>query len=368
MNQLILETPTGFWFSDFYDGPAKLRHVFIPWGNFTWVSAAQRYLEPHRHGFEEPDKSRITGFLTTIHTTGKRKIDYIYAPIMVEFFAKFIIRRSTSVDFLGKMIVRHPGLQNLPAEFITRPSASQNLAAGFRVRQETLDLAAGFHLRIEDSVDLVAGFAVSGLRVFIREHQTGASAPAWVYSKPSASILRGASNDPGIGNSLFFFTVSRDYIQGKYLRITWQADVSWATWGHAVYVYDGSYDRSSASDFPTGGGMAVKGNGLLQTGIARQGDFGPVTEEFQVDVSGGILDNVTVFIYSRDAWGSQDGWVQVDTLEINELAAGSGMLYRQLFIEALNMELTGTAGDYGYIGSVCPPVAANLSAGFDIAP
>jgi hypothetical protein len=174
LNQVIVETgpgnagapvptpPTGFWYSDFYDGPARLRHVFIPWGSFTWVPSPQRLLEPHRHGFEEPDKSRITGFLITIHTTGKRRIDFIYAPFMVEFLAKFIIRRSTSRDFLGKIIVRHPGSQNLPGKFIVRRSTSRELAAGFLIRQEAMDLAAEFyaHHKIEE-LELPAKFIVT---------------------------------------------------------------------------------------------------------------------------------------------------------------------------------------------------------------
>ena len=134
MNQLILETPTGFWYSDFNDGPARFRYVFMPWGSFTWVSAEQRYLEPHRHGTgllnlegapNEPDLSQIDGFLITIHTTGERRIDYIFAPLMSPFPARFTVRRSASLELAAEFVVRHPVSEELLIEFITRRSASQ---------------------------------------------------------------------------------------------------------------------------------------------------------------------------------------------------------------------------------------------------
>lgn len=161
--QLILETPTGFWYSDFYDGPARLRHVFIPWGSFTWVSAEQRYLEPHRHGFNEPDKSKIDGILYTIHTTGVRRIDYIYAPLMAEFSAKFIVRKSASRNLNAGFIVRHSDLKELPGEFVIIHTATPMiLPAGFLIRQDVLDLPAGFHINA-GIADLLAKIGVVSL-------------------------------------------------------------------------------------------------------------------------------------------------------------------------------------------------------------
>lgn len=141
--QFIVETPTGFWFSEFYDGPAQYRHVFIPWGSFTWVSSPQRLLEPHRHGFNEPDKSQIDGFIWTVHTSGIRRIDYIYAPVGDVLPAKFTVRRSTSANLSAAFNVRHSTsanlvgkinvvqVEDLPAEFIARQPGSQKLLAEF---------------------------------------------------------------------------------------------------------------------------------------------------------------------------------------------------------------------------------------------
>jgi hypothetical protein len=100
--------------------------------------------------------------------------------------------------------------------------------------------------------------------------------------------------------------------------------------------------------------MSLKGNGLLQKGITRSGAFGPVTEEFLVDVSGASLDSVTIFIASRDAWIAQNGWLQVDMLEINTGSGGSGTLWRETFTGSIHMEKTDSTGDYGYLASGPP--------------
>ena len=145
--EFILESPTGFWMSSFYDGPARLRHVFLPWGSFTWISLPEPDLDPHHHGFNEPDRSQIDGFYWTVHTPGVRRVDYIYAPVGGDLLAGFIPRRSISTELsagfnirhpdsaelLGAFIIRRDASAELPAEFITRYSGSQNLQGAFTI-------------------------------------------------------------------------------------------------------------------------------------------------------------------------------------------------------------------------------------------
>lgn len=146
--QIILMTPTGFWFSDFYDGRARWRDVFIPWGKFTWVSAPQRLLEPHRHGFEEPNKSQIRDFIWTVHTAGLRRLDYVYAPrARPAVKGKFIIRRSTSVALSAGFDVRRSASQEFPAEFSVR-QPSQDLFGMFNVAQDSEDLKCSFEVSV----------------------------------------------------------------------------------------------------------------------------------------------------------------------------------------------------------------------------
>lgn len=103
----IVESPTGFWVTKFYDGPARLRYVFIPWTTF-----AETGLDGTR-----PDKSQVDGFIWTVHSDGLRRIDYIHAPLFGDLLGKFIVRQERSVDLLTGFIVRHEGFIDLPAKF-----------------------------------------------------------------------------------------------------------------------------------------------------------------------------------------------------------------------------------------------------------
>ena len=140
------------------------------------------------------------------------------------------------------------------------------------------------------------------------------------------------------------------------------------TWSTRVIINDGAYNYASDVDFPSGAPPIVKGNGLLQTGLTKSGSFGMQTQEFQVDVSGGSEDMVSILIYSHDSWNSESGWYQVEAIEINEGAGGAGTLYREKFDAAIVMERTGTTGDYGRISSGYLPTAGSgsLLAGFTI--
>jgi len=365
-------SPTGGWVGRFADGPARWRWVFLRWSDLTEVD-----LDGSR-----PDPSDIREIYWTYHTDGVRRVNYIVGWRTQDLYGSFEIRNIGSAELYAHVVIQDT--EELYAHAIIRQPDLADLFSRFHVGQDSADLFARFEVG-QDSADLFGkakirhpGFVelfgkcniVQTIQFSLREHKTGASDPSWVFSKPSLSICRAASGTSSIGNAYMFFNVSREYIHGKYIRITWQGDYTYASWGSRVYVYDGSYDRSSDVDFPSGAGMLLKSTGLLQTGRTRTGDFGPVTEEFLVDVSGGVLPNVMIMIYSRDAWGSQSGWIQVDTVEINSGAGGSGVLYRGSFNDSITMERTGTTGDYGYISEGEPPQAGSreLYASFTVNP
>ncbi len=147
----ILESPTGFWMSSFYEGPARWRLVFLPWGSFTWVSLPAPDLDPHRHGFNEPDKSQINAFYWTMHTSGMRRIDFIYAPVGLfggNLPAEFIIRHLDSLDFNAGFDIRRSAFVNLPTgEFTVRQSTSRELKVAFD-GQASLSLPAEFIVQL----------------------------------------------------------------------------------------------------------------------------------------------------------------------------------------------------------------------------
>ncbi len=132
----IVESPTGFWVAEFYDGPASLRYVFIPWTQFreTGIDGSR------------PDMSRVDGFIWIVHTDGRRRIDYIHAPIFGDLYAFFDIRHAADVELAAGFTSQ--AVRDLPAEFTIRRSAS-------------VELSAGFVIRHSDSAELPAEFTVA---------------------------------------------------------------------------------------------------------------------------------------------------------------------------------------------------------------
>ncbi len=344
-----VESPTGSWVGKFYDGPALWRWVFLRWSDLTAVD-----LDGSR-----PDRSNVTGIFWTYHTDGVRRINYIVGWRKQDVYCHAIIRQPTSVDLYAHVVIQDTA--ELYGHGVIRNVASVDLPATVEVRQDSADLFAKFVVaQYFADADLPAKVVVAQFQVSIREHKVYAAwNPAWSYTKPSASILRGTSPGFGLlGASYFFFVVSREWIHDKYLRITWKGDYTIGTWGTNVTIYDGAYDRSSDVDFPSGSGILIKGNGLLQTLLTHLGDFGSLTEEGQIDTSGGVEPLVTVFIKSQDSWDGQSGYYEVDMVEINSGPGGVGTLYHEPFKAAINMERTGTTGDYGYISEGELPQAA----------
>jgi len=121
----IVESPTGFWVAEFYDGPARLRYVFIPWTLFRETG-----LDGSR-----PDMTQIDAFTWIVHTNGLRRIDYIHAPIFGNLYAIFEVRQTTST----------------------------NLKAGFRIRQSFKNLAAKFEVMVS-RVDLIEEQVLAGIQ------------------------------------------------------------------------------------------------------------------------------------------------------------------------------------------------------------
>ncbi len=341
-------SPTGGWVGKFPDGPARWRQVTLSWDDLTEVD----------FDGSRPEKSNIVGMYWTYHTPGVRRVDAIQTWMIRDLYCTFIVKNVGSSDLPGKFEVNLAyAAEELYAHAEIRQPASAELLARFEVGQDSAELLARFEVG-QDSTDLYAKFVVAGFQVSIREHYSSANPPIWVYSKPTASILRGTSGNSSQGASYFFFVVSREWLHDKYLRITWKGDYSWGTWGTRVYIYDGAYDRSSDVDFPFGAPILNKGNGLLQTLLTHAGDFGSLTEEGQIDTSGGIEPLVTVFILSADSWTGQNGYYEVDMVEINSGPGGVGTLYNEPFKAAINMERTGSLGDYGYISEGELPQAA----------
>lgn len=206
------------------------------------------------------------------------------------------------------------------------------------------------------------------IEISYREHDTGGLNPPTVtWSKPDGTTFRGYSfPDASMGAFYMFFVVPRAWIHGKYLRWRWEAWYSW-TFTTSVQIWDGEFVRSSMVDFPDGAGPITKGNGILQTLDANSGTFAAETVDVQIDTSGGSEVNVTIIIRCSDSWSQQNGYFQLDWIEVNGGAGGANPLYNEQFTGAIVPEQTGTYNDYGYIGrGGVPALTKDLACSFYI--
>lgn len=169
-----------------------------------------------------------------------------------------------------------------------------------------------------------------------------------------ASVLKVDSYEAGtysMGQGFCFIVLNRAWLNGKYVRFRWNG-IGPTNLNYAyAQIYDGEYVRSSDTDFPFGAGIPTKGAGLLQTLATRKGT-GSVeafnTVDALINVSGGNQAKCTLFFLLTDAWSGQRIYINVDWVEINTGAGGSGNLYVENFTATVVMEVTGSHGDYGH--------------------
>ena len=131
----IVESATGFWVAEFYDGPANLRYIFIPWTQFreTGIDGTR------------PDLAQVDGFICIVHTSGLRRIDYIHAPFFGNLYAVFTTRHAAAVDLAAGFTSQ--AVRDLPAKFSGQTNV--NLPAAFEIRQGFNDLAAEFYVMVD---------------------------------------------------------------------------------------------------------------------------------------------------------------------------------------------------------------------------
>jgi hypothetical protein len=158
------------------------------------------------------------------------------------------------------------------------------------------------------------------------------------------SDVKATSTGAGIGQMYVFFVVNRTWLNGRILNWGWSGYAPFGSnyWWYSIY--DGSYDRSSDSDFPYGSGIPLKGAGILQSaGSPNTDEFraGPVATEITVNVASGNQANCTVFFCVRDGNSNEYRTMQIYWIFISQTDGG-------YLAEPVTMEHTGTNHDYGY--------------------
>lgn len=197
----------------------------------------------------------------------------------------------------------------------------------------------------------------------LREHKRyTAYDPDYTFRKSTSSgyidWLEMFSSDSSIGIGWIFAVFKRSFLHGKRVKIYANATGSYTFNANNVRIYDGSYDRTSDTDFPSGSDITLKGAGLLKD-IAFSTTAGDIVIDTGIlDLSAGQLYACTLFICNVDLWAAQNFTLRVQRIEIWD-DTKLIMCFRT-HIYPVIMERTGTTGDYGYIGSITEPIGEFL--------
>jgi len=149
----------------------------------------------------------------------------------------------------------------------------------------------------------------------------------------------------GVGFCHVFKVFDKADIVGKILNVTWAGTGSSADM--RTRVYDGSYDRDTASDFPlttgTNGFTAVlKGGGVLHA-IDRTVVFSSVTDSVNMTMAGSTESQVTIAISLRDPSNTLNQFMDLTEIEIVGLET-----WTWDSSASRTMEVTGTQNDKGF--------------------
>jgi hypothetical protein len=178
---------------------------------------------------------------------------------------------------------------------------------------------------VAGAVRMVAYEFEQGERWQYREHKVYAQYdPDIVFTKESAGTMRTSIHgldDESMGRGYLFKVFAKTFIDDGDIKVTWQHSKDGpGTTVPLIQVYDGSYDRSSFSDFPTGNSLALKGGGSLASlaGSPTSGWSEKTTtlSASSINYAASTQNQVTVFVTYADAHSSTDYSLKVKSIEI----------------------------------------------------
>lgn len=202
--------------------------------------------------------------------------------------------------------------------------------------------------------------SVSDVNFSLREHDRVGVAEI-VFSILDNEYLYLTSSAVKAGWGWNFIIVDRTQLNGSYIRFRWNSFYSGGTGKDIMrfYIYDGTYDRSNDADFPLSADLPLKGNGILHSTINNFiGEYGWEILDIEIDVDSGSEDNITLFWMLVDNWNSQNSWLKIDWIEVNEASGGTGNIWSLDFdaTNFVNMDVTGTEQDYGIVNNTGLPI------------
>lgn len=179
----------------------------------------------------------------------------------------------------------------------------------------------------------------------------------YFYSSPTGEVK--------MGRCYCMIVFSRTWLHGKKIKVRWQGESNNPENRifREIQILDGQYDRTSMVDFPNNSDRITKGNGVLYShSPSEHGLKEWSTHEFTANTSGGNQDDVTLFVQLTDVWSAWNIKLWIDYIRVYE---GDELAWSTEMTDALTLEQTGTANDYGYVGYFIA-IALNITETFGL--
>lgn len=144
------------------------------------------------------------------------------------------------------------------------------------------------------------------------------------------------------GDFYVFKAFNPETLDGKTLNLTYAPMNSGLDGSFFVKIYDGTYDRASAADFPLEQALATKGNGLLDSHALPEDATGtPRTEQLTLTATGGTEQRVTLMLMFNDrvevaGVSHEITWQEVDILSVASWSWDNALWSRTVESSAVN--------------------------------
>jgi len=191
--------------------------------------------------------------------------------------------------------------------------------------------------------------------------------PVWSIVPP----LRLITANSGLCHAYTFKTFDKVDIIGKDLLIDWEASTLTCASQmrqNNLIILDGAYDRNNGADIPfvtpstviiglgANGGVNLKGGGILHA-INHCTDYARQTELINMTLTGSVLPQVTVMVYTRDGLAGASTTALFHEIEIPNFGK-----WEWDSSANVTMSVTGTNNDIGITTASTPGAAGILIA------
>ncbi len=183
--------------------------------------------------------------------------------------------------------------------------------------------------------------------MYFREHKCYlGKEPDITFSKPDNNSFRMSSPSYNMGKGYLFRSFSKKSLENRKIRIKWSSENNDTEVPYYLFVFDGEYDPTNETDFPTDTTIAIKGQNNEIFRIKDNNNN--IVSESVIDTSNMTQDQVTLIVMMSDAWDGVHTSLTVHSLEILDTSDDPVSSFD--ITGNIKIERTNSFSDYGYIG------------------